>query len=160
MAINSQLANNAFAITPSDTTRINASSVYVGGAGTVVIEPTARPGVSVTFTVPAGAIPKQLRLRVRVDDGCVIWINGSPVHRINVADGELAYNYLAPQNHEPLWEEVTLQNTDAYLFGGTNAPTLTGVSQEFLPASVRCSLTDMRVIGDECFLTYRVRRRG
>jgi riboflavin-specific deaminase-like protein len=44
-----------------------------------------------------------------------------------------------------------------YLFGGANAPTLTGVSKEFLPASVRCSLTDMRVVGDECFLTYQIK---
>ncbi|MFL6538314.1 MAG: RibD family protein [Chthoniobacterales bacterium] len=42
------------------------------------------------------------------------------------------------------------------LFGGEAAPTLTGISKEFLPASVRCSLRDMRVIGDECFLTYRI----
>jgi len=45
------------------------------------------------------------------------------------------------------------------LFGGRDAPTLTGVSRDFLPASVRCTLTDMRIAGDECFLTYRVRRR-
>ncbi|MFN2507682.1 MAG: RibD family protein [Chthoniobacterales bacterium] len=43
-----------------------------------------------------------------------------------------------------------------YLFGGADAPTLTGLSRDFLPASVRCSLIDMRVVGDECFLTYRV----
>lgn len=43
------------------------------------------------------------------------------------------------------------------LFGGGKAPTLTGLSTEFLPASVRCSLTDMRTVGDECFLTYRIR---
>lgn len=45
-----------------------------------------------------------------------------------------------------------------YLFGGANAPTLTGLSKTFLPASVHCSLKDMRVIGDECFLTYRIKR--
>ena len=45
------------------------------------------------------------------------------------------------------------------LFGGRDAPTLTGSSLEFLPASVRCSLRDMRVVGDEVFLTYRIRRR-
>ena len=44
-----------------------------------------------------------------------------------------------------------------YLFGGAAAPTLTGLNKTFLPASVRCSLTDMRVAGDECFLTYRIR---
>ena len=46
-----------------------------------------------------------------------------------------------------------------YLFGGAEAPTLTGLSKEFLPASVHCSLVDMRTIGDECFLTYRIKRQ-
>jgi riboflavin biosynthesis pyrimidine reductase len=46
-----------------------------------------------------------------------------------------------------------------FLFGGANAPTLTGLSKEFLPQSVRCELTDMRVVGEECFLTYRIKRR-
>lgn len=45
-----------------------------------------------------------------------------------------------------------------YMFGGAKAPTLTGLSKEFLPGSVHCSLVDMRTIGDECFLTYRIRR--
>lgn len=43
-----------------------------------------------------------------------------------------------------------------FLFGGRDAPTLTGRSLEFLPASVRCRLTDMRTVGEECFLTYRL----
>ena len=47
-----------------------------------------------------------------------------------------------------------------YLFGGAKAPTLTGLSKEFLPASVHCSLTNMRVVGDECFLTYRIKRKA
>jgi len=44
-----------------------------------------------------------------------------------------------------------------YMFGGANAPTLTGLSKEFLPASVHCGLIDMRVVGQECFLTYRIK---
>ena len=44
-----------------------------------------------------------------------------------------------------------------YMFGGAKAPTLTGLSREFLPASVHCSLTGVRIIADECFLTYRIR---
>jgi hypothetical protein len=28
-----------------------------------------------------------------------------------------------------------------------------------LPASVHCSLIDMRIIDDECFLTYRIKRQ-
>jgi len=43
-----------------------------------------------------------------------------------------------------------------FLFGGKNAPTLTGVNLKFLPRSVRCSLKEMKIIGDECFLTYRI----
>jgi riboflavin-specific deaminase-like protein len=46
-----------------------------------------------------------------------------------------------------------------YMFGGAKAPTLTGLNKEFLPASVHCSLTDMRTIGDECFLTYRIKHQ-
>jgi riboflavin biosynthesis pyrimidine reductase len=45
-----------------------------------------------------------------------------------------------------------------YMFGGGEAPTLTGLSKEFLPASVHCSLIEMRTVGDECFLTYRIKR--
>jgi riboflavin-specific deaminase-like protein len=46
-----------------------------------------------------------------------------------------------------------------YLFGGGNAPTLTGLGKEFLPASVHCSLIDMRTVAQECFLTYRIKHR-
>jgi 2,5-diamino-6-(ribosylamino)-4(3H)-pyrimidinone 5'-phosphate reductase len=46
-----------------------------------------------------------------------------------------------------------------YMFGGASAPTLTGLSNKFLPSSVHCSLTDMRIIGDECFLTYRIKHQ-
>src|SRR5207244_13180042 len=44
-----------------------------------------------------------------------------------------------------------------YMFGGAKAPTLTGLSKKFLPASVHCLLIDMRTIGEECFLTYRIK---
>jgi 5-amino-6-(5-phosphoribosylamino)uracil reductase len=43
------------------------------------------------------------------------------------------------------------------LFGGANAPTLTGLSKDFFPRSIHCSLTEMRTIGEECFLTYRIK---
>jgi riboflavin-specific deaminase-like protein len=44
-----------------------------------------------------------------------------------------------------------------YVFGGKAAPTLTGRGFEFLPATVRCSLREMRVVGEECFAVYRLR---
>jgi 2,5-diamino-6-(ribosylamino)-4(3H)-pyrimidinone 5'-phosphate reductase len=46
-----------------------------------------------------------------------------------------------------------------FLFGGAKAPTLTGLTAKFLPASVHCSLSDMRTVGDECFLTYRIKHQ-
>src|SRR5262249_37363275 len=46
-----------------------------------------------------------------------------------------------------------------YMFGGAKAAALTGLSKEFLRASVHCSLTDMRMVGDECFLTYRIKHQ-
>jgi riboflavin-specific deaminase-like protein len=46
-----------------------------------------------------------------------------------------------------------------YMFGGGKAPTLTGLSKSFLPGSVHCSLIDMRTVGDECFLTYRIKHQ-
>ena len=44
-----------------------------------------------------------------------------------------------------------------YVFGGKGAPTLTGRSSAFLPASVRCSLVELRTVGDECFAQYRLK---
>lgn len=44
-----------------------------------------------------------------------------------------------------------------YLFGGKSAPTLTGRATAFLPASVHCSLLQLRTAGDECFATYRLK---
>jgi len=43
-----------------------------------------------------------------------------------------------------------------FLFGGKNAPTLIGTGIDFLARSVRCSLQEMKVIGNECFATYRI----
>ena len=45
-----------------------------------------------------------------------------------------------------------------FVLGGRKAPTLTGLNFDFLPRSVRCSLKDIKIIGEECFLTYRIRR--
>src|SRR5262249_1121843 len=49
--------------------------------------------------------------------------------------------------------------TAPYMFGGAKTPTLTGLSKSFLPASVHCSLMEMRIVGDECFLAYRIKHQ-
>jgi riboflavin-specific deaminase-like protein len=43
-----------------------------------------------------------------------------------------------------------------FLFGGKYAPTLTGMNSDFFPRSVRCLLKEMKVVADECFVTYRI----
>jgi riboflavin-specific deaminase-like protein len=45
------------------------------------------------------------------------------------------------------------------IFGGAKALTLTGLAGTFLPRSVALELRDMEVIGDECYLRYRVAGR-
>jgi len=42
------------------------------------------------------------------------------------------------------------------IFGGADAPTLTGGPGAFLPAAVECKLEAMEPLGDECFARYRV----
>jgi riboflavin-specific deaminase-like protein len=43
-----------------------------------------------------------------------------------------------------------------HIFGGTKAPTLTGLPGDFLPETTHWQLAKMAVIGEECFLRYRV----
>ncbi len=42
------------------------------------------------------------------------------------------------------------------IFGGRNAPTLTGLAGDFLPASAALQLRETKVVEGECFLRYRV----
>lgn len=44
------------------------------------------------------------------------------------------------------------------VFGGKDAPTLSGSNPEFLDKITHCRLTSLQVIGNECFLCYHIRR--
>ncbi|MBN8458631.1 MAG: lamin tail domain-containing protein, partial [Verrucomicrobia bacterium] len=73
-----------------------------------------------TFTVPANQIPDSLTLRLLVDDGCIVWINGTEVARTHMPAGHVAYNAAANNHDATAWETFTLSNTSSYLLGGTN----------------------------------------
>ena len=76
-----------------------------------------------TFTISAGEIPNSLKLKVRIDDACVVWINGVEVYRTaNAGSGQLAYNYLATSGVVGLPTSfTTIDLADPpYLIGGTN----------------------------------------
>jgi len=77
------------------------------------------------------------------------------VRRVACEGGPTLFRSMLEQG---LIDELSL-TIAPYLFGGVDAPTLTGLSKDFLPSSVSCIMKDMRVIGDECFLTYRIKPR-
>jgi len=58
-------------------------------------------------------------LVVYVDDGCIVWINGTEVARLHVSDGFKAYNDFA-NNHEAEWEQIMLPMPYDYLVEGEN----------------------------------------
>lgn len=45
-----------------------------------------------------------------------------------------------------------------HVFGGTKAPTLTGLAGDFLPRSSRLRLLEMQPVANECFLRYGLSR--
>lgn len=47
-----------------------------------------------------------------------------------------------------------------FVFGGKDAPTLSGTKPEFLEKITHCRLTSLQAIGNECFLCYHVRRQA
>ncbi|MCK4999651.1 MAG: lamin tail domain-containing protein, partial [Anaerohalosphaera sp.] len=72
-----------------------------------------------TFEVANPATVEALRLDVYVDDGCIIWINGTEVARPHVSDGDKAFDDKAI-NHEASWEIITLSNIGGLLVAGEN----------------------------------------
>lgn len=59
-----------------------------------------------SFTISPEQIPTSLILNILVDDGCVVWINGTEVARLHVPAGTLAYNATA-ENHPRQLETIT-----------------------------------------------------
>jgi hypothetical protein len=73
-----------------------------------------------SFDIPsAAAMPQELRLRVYVDDGAIIWINGQEVARRYMAAGEIPHTGTG-QSHDAAWEELTIQNPGSFLEVGAN----------------------------------------
>ena len=83
-----------------------------------------------TFTIAPGQIPSALRLKVRVDDGCVVWINGQYVATFHFATDNPNFNSAA-LDHEAsptVFEEVILSGVGAYLVEGTNVIAIHGAN--------------------------------
>jgi hypothetical protein len=66
-----------------------------------------------------GTPPPALKIRLFVDDGCIISINGVEVLRRNVTSGEKPFNATSGA-HEGRWEEYSLPAPEGYLASGEN----------------------------------------
>ncbi len=72
---------------------------------------------SFTFT---GAVPDALKLRMYVDDGAIVYINGFELPRFHVTGGDKNFNSTSGNSHEAAWEELILTGASQYLGLGTN----------------------------------------
>lgn len=68
----------------------------------------------------AGAVPDTLTLRLYVDDGAIIYLNGQEVARPHVTGGVKNYNSNAGTSHDAVWEEITLTGLSSLLTTGDN----------------------------------------
>lgn len=90
------------------------------GLGTTVPTGTISVYHRKTFVVSNVSQVVRLDLTIRIDDGFVVWINGTEVGRYNVPAGELAWNALAPNAFEPDSRILQITNHAGYLVNGTN----------------------------------------
>ncbi|MCZ6794716.1 MAG: lamin tail domain-containing protein [Planctomycetota bacterium] len=88
-----------------DDMRQNYSSVYL------------RHGFSVSSPEE---IPPLLRLRIYVDDGAIVWINGVEVARVQMGEGDVAFDGRARRSTEARWTDLLLANPSRYLVVGDN----------------------------------------
>jgi len=108
----------------------------------------ALAGVADVFLHPAPTVNLALALAIlRVEYG---------VKRLVCEGGGTLLRSLAA---EDLLDEIYL-TLCPFVFGGSGAPTLTGVAGKFLPRSTRLRLAEMKMAGAECFTRWRVVRGG
>ena len=69
---------------------------------------------------PGGGIPDTLTLRVYVDDGCIVSINGQEVYRLRVLEGDKSYDDTGQWIGNAEWSEYMVKNASDILTVGTN----------------------------------------
>jgi len=101
-----------------------------------------------TFVVPDVSQVTRLDLTIRIDDGFVVWINGTEVvgGRYNVPAGELAWNAAASAAFEPDSRILQITNPAAYLVTGTNVIAIHSFNQSSGSSDI---YTDASLIGVE-----------
>ena len=88
-----------------------------------------------TFTVSAADIRANLKLRMYVDDGAVVWINGNEVpQRFFVSPGTAGHNgsgvtVTSHDTNPDTWVELTISNMAAWINPGLNVIAIHGLNQ-------------------------------
>lgn len=103
-----------------------------------------------TFEVPDKDQIQSLSLHVYVDDGCILWINGTEVARLHCSEGDKAYNSTTnTTDHEAgIYEEVILTAPYDYLVSGENVIAVhalqatTGSTDFSIDVSISASLSE------------------
>ncbi|HYO24065.1 MAG TPA: lamin tail domain-containing protein, partial [Lacipirellulaceae bacterium] len=108
----------------------NGSMPIGYGAGTTTVLPDMRqtssqtgyPSVYLRRSFEVGpSVPNTLKLRVRVDDGAIVFLNGNLVASLHVSSPNKNYNDTTNQNaHDAVWEEITITGAASLLTSGTN----------------------------------------
>jgi hypothetical protein len=91
------------------------------------------------FTI-SDAVPDTLRLRLYVDDGAIVYINGQEVLRSHVTPGDRNFNSTSGVNHEADWEEFQLTGASAYLTMGVNVVAVHVLNQSINSSDVSFNL--------------------
>jgi hypothetical protein len=74
-----------------------------------------------SFSISDLADVKLLTLNLYVDDGCIVWINGTEIVRRNTFPGEKTYDDITGMSPvEAFWEQIVLPIPYDYLIEGTN----------------------------------------
>jgi Lamin Tail Domain/CotH kinase protein len=82
-----------------------------------------------SFVINAGQVPDKIILKIRHDDGCIVWINNTEVYRGNMSSGNIPFNGLATEHvSDSVWTTRTLTGASAYLNGGTNVIAIQGAN--------------------------------
>ncbi|MBP8303006.1 MAG: lamin tail domain-containing protein [Phycisphaerae bacterium] len=101
-----------------------------------------------TFQIQDKDQVQSLKLRAYVDDGCIVWINGTEVKRLYCSDGDKAYDAATGSaDHEATgYEEAALTAPYPYLVNGTNVIAVQAlqysISSSDFSIDVSVSMTD------------------
>ncbi|MBN2506659.1 MAG: lamin tail domain-containing protein [Verrucomicrobia bacterium] len=102
-----------------------------------------------TFVIASPSGVLDLTLSLRTDDGCIVWINGTEVRRINMPAGDMFHDDVSlGAAGEPNTDTYSIPNPGALLVAGTNAIAIQafnssiGSSSDFLIAGALSTTVD------------------